>query len=105
MSIASWTSPPASASTLPISRLMSSASASFCWVRSAAKRYSTSARRGAGTRRQRSYALRALAAVDDHLDVRVVLVVVDELVVELALELWGNDAVDHRPVTIGIPGH
>src|ERR671910_213364 len=30
MSIASWTSPPASASTLPISRLISSVSSSFC---------------------------------------------------------------------------
>src|SRR5262249_15016393 len=33
--------------------------------------------------------------VDDHRDVRVVLVVLDHLVVELVGELWGDHAIDH----------
>ncbi len=56
MSIASWTSPPASASTFPISWLMRSVSSALCSVRSCAKRKMISPRRGAGTRRQLSKA-------------------------------------------------
>src|SRR5438067_9790857 len=41
-------------------------------------------------------AILALAAVDDHGDVRVVLVVLDHLVVELVRELGRDHAVDHR---------
>ena len=56
MSIASWTSPPASASTLPISRLISSVSSSFCSSSRRAKRKSTLPRSGAGTSRHSSNA-------------------------------------------------
>src|ERR671937_3091477 len=56
MSIASWTSPAASASTLPISRDISSARSSLCSVRSCAKRKRMLPRSGAGTRRQSRYA-------------------------------------------------
>src|SRR5919197_4546255 len=56
MSIASWTSPAASGSTLPISWAIRSARSSFCSVRSCAKRKRISPRRGAGTRRHSSYA-------------------------------------------------
>ena len=40
-------------------------------------------------------AVRAVATLDDHLDVRVVLVVLDHLVVEVVDELAGDDAIDH----------
>ena len=59
MSIASWTSPRVSSRTLPISRVMSRASASLRSAINWAARNSSSARRGAGTSRQRSYARRA----------------------------------------------
>src|SRR3954447_13259561 len=172
MSIASWTSPPASAFTFPISRVIRSVSSSLWARRSSAKRKRMLPRSGAGTRRQSSNAalaaatarstsaalergklprtspvagaiesnvsaaiwrrlvggvglrerprdapaapvtrdaplgeLRArqlvaavrpvFAAVDDHRHVRVLAVVVDELVVELAFELARDDAVDH----------
>src|SRR5579862_1376429 len=171
MSIASWTSPPASAFTFPISRVIRSVSSPFCARRSSAKRKSMLPRSGAGTRRQSSNAAFAfctaastsaavergkvastspvagttdsnvcaiarrllrrvcvrkgsghacattltnraaflelgarelvapvrpmLAAIDDHRHVRVLLVVRKELVVELALELLGHDAIDH----------
>src|SRR4051794_27925562 len=171
MSIASWTSPPASAFTFPISRVIRSVSSSLCARRSSAKRKRMFPRSGAGTRRQSSNAalafatarptsaavergklpstspvagatdsnvcpmrgrlvgrvglgerardarpapvagdpsfleLRAgllvapvrpvLAAIDDHRHVRVLPVVLDQLVVELALELSWDDAVDH----------
>ena len=52
MSIASWTSPRVSSSTLPISRVMSRASASLRSAISCAARNSSSARFGAGTSRQ-----------------------------------------------------
>jgi hypothetical protein len=61
MSIASWTSPSASGSTFPISRVISCASSSLCSVRSWAKRKSTSPRFGAGTSRHSSYAAFAAA--------------------------------------------
>src|SRR5215203_2068643 len=61
MSIASWMSPPASALTFPISRVMRSASAGFSRSRSCAKRKSMFPRSGAGTRRQSSHAARAVA--------------------------------------------
>src|SRR6188472_950337 len=60
MSIASWTSPEASGSTLPISRAISSATSSLWSASSAPKRKRISPRRGAGTSRHSSYA--ALAA-------------------------------------------
>src|SRR4051812_48997305 len=56
MSIASCTSPPASALTFPISRVIRSVSSSFASRTSSAKRKRISPRRGAGTRRQSSYA-------------------------------------------------
>ena len=59
MSMASWTSPRVSSSTLPISRVMSRASISLRSASSCAARNSISARRGAGTSRQCSYARRA----------------------------------------------
>src|SRR5829696_6296511 len=61
MSIASWMSPPASALTFPISRVIRSASAGFSRSRSCAKRKSMFPRSGAGTRRQSSHAARAVA--------------------------------------------
>src|SRR5205814_854255 len=42
-----------------------------------------------------SASILALASVDDHGDVRVVLVVLDHLVVEVVRELGRNDAIDH----------
>jgi len=60
MSIASWTSPAASALTFPISWVISSVTSSLCSASSCANRNSTSPRLGAGTSRQASYA--ALAA-------------------------------------------
>src|SRR6478672_9887094 len=183
MSIASWTSPPASAFTFPISRVISSVSAGFSRSRTWANRKRISPRFGAGTSRHSSKAARAaatarstsvasergnvpstspvagltlsnvapepasppspreraylfaghvragkgpgdprapavarlalleelrlrlpgaavgaLAAVDDHRHVRVVLVVLDHLVEELGLELARNDAIDHLPL-------
>src|SRR5690242_5820129 len=188
MSIASWTSPAASGSTLPISRAISWATSSLCSASSEPKRKRISPRLGAGTSRHSSYAafaaatarstssaldfgktpstspvaglvvskvspeaasthsppmkflkvlvavlatagtllrrvglgerarrasapaipdlalaakdaalppVLALAAVDDHRHVRVVLVVLDHLLVELVLELARNHAVDH----------
>src|SRR5438093_4888017 len=171
MSIASWTSPPASAFTFPISRVIRSVSSSLCARSSSAKRNRTLPRSGAGTRRQSSNAALAfatarstsaavergklpstspvagstdsnvcpmwgrllgrvgvgerardarsatvardpsffelsagllaapvgsmLAAIDDHGHVWVLPVVLDELVVELALEFARDDAVDH----------
>src|SRR5262245_24433480 len=172
MSIASWTSPPASAFTFPISRVIRSVSSSLCARRSSAKRKRMLPRSGAGTRRHASKAAFALAtalstsaplergklpstspvagatdsnvsvairrrlvgdvglrersrdalppavarhaplcelrtgelapavrpvlaAVDDHRHVRVLAVVLDELLVQLAFELTRDDAVDH----------
>src|SRR6266566_678919 len=174
MSIASWTSPPASALTLPISRVIRSESSGLCCSSSCAKRKRMLPRSGAGVRRQPSQASRAastarstsaavergndsitspveglndskvavavamtailvarglrlrerprgagapaiadratllvgvvelgratvgaIAPVDDHRHVRVVLVVVDHLLVEVGLELARNDAEDH----------
>src|ERR1700752_3146145 len=46
-------------------------------------------------------AVSPLAAVDDDGHVRVVLVVLDHLVVQLVLELAGNDAIDHRSLIVG----
>ena len=57
MSIASWTSPPASAETLPISWVIRSATSSLCSSTSRAKRNRISPRFGAGTRRQSSKAV------------------------------------------------
>ena len=56
MSIASWTSPPASARTFPISRVIRSVSSSLCSRRSSPSRKTISPRRGAGTRRHASNA-------------------------------------------------
>src|SRR5215218_7618749 len=56
MSIASWTSPAASATTLPISRAISSATSSLRSARSWPKRKRISPRLGAGVRRQSSNA-------------------------------------------------
>src|SRR5438874_1743918 len=61
MSIASWTSPPASAFTFPISRVIRSVSSSLCVRRSSAKRKRMFPRSGAGTRRQSSNAALAFA--------------------------------------------
>jgi hypothetical protein len=61
MSIASCTSPRVSSRTLPISRVMSRASASLRSARRLAARNRISARRGAGTRRHRVYAAFAAA--------------------------------------------
>ena len=62
MSIASWTSPPASARTLPISRVISSVSSSLCVAQELARSGRGSRRaRGAGTRRQSSNAAFAAA--------------------------------------------
>src|ERR687896_821307 len=47
-------------------------------------------------------AIRAGPAVDDHLDVRVVLVVLGELVEELVGQLGWDDAVDHRPLRLSV---
>jgi hypothetical protein len=61
MSIASWMSPPASALTFPISRVISSESPALSRSSSCAKRNRMFPRCGAGTRRQSSHAARALA--------------------------------------------
>src|SRR5436309_283662 len=61
MSIASWTSPPASALTLPISCVMRSVRSSFASSSRRAKRNRISPRLGAGTRRQSSNAVLAAA--------------------------------------------
>src|SRR5437868_3566710 len=61
MSIASWTSPPASALTFPISRVISSVSAAFSRSRIRAKRNRISPRSGAGTSRHSSKAAFAAA--------------------------------------------
>src|SRR5262245_17686505 len=61
MSIASWTSPPASDFTFPISRVIRSVSSSLCARRSSAKRKRMLPRSGAGTRRQSSNAAFAFA--------------------------------------------
>src|SRR5262245_48977565 len=61
MSIASWTSPPASAFTFPISCVMRSVSSALCSATSWAKRKRISPRFGAGTSRQSSYAAFAAA--------------------------------------------
>src|SRR4051812_12466698 len=186
MSIASWMSPPASALTFPISRVITSDSAGFSRSRSCAKRKRMFPRSGAGTSRHSSHAspaartarstssavergncsitspvdgfseskvavaiegdptgagsglrddvrvgerprdaraapvgdlaallelarilagapIGAFAAVDDHRHVRVVPVVLDHLLVELALELAWDDAIDHA-LTIRIEG-
>src|ERR671934_261747 len=115
MSIASCTSPPASAFTFPISCVIRSVSAAFSRSRMCAKRKRISPRFGAGTSRHRSRAaavadrpllvelagrlaratVGALAAVDDDRHVRVVLVVVDHLVVELVGQLARDHAIDH----------
>ena len=47
----SWTSPRASARTLPISRVIALASRSLCWAMSAPNAYRISPRLGAGVRR------------------------------------------------------
>src|SRR5438874_1354699 len=199
MSIASWTSPPASALTFPISRVISSVSEGFSRSRTCAKRNRISPRFGAGTSRHSSKAARAastaratssapergnvpstspvagltlsnvspepastqsppiefwkafvpvvatrrgyllagqvrvgkgsrdpraapvarlalldelglglpgaaigaLAAVDDHRHVRIVLVVLDHLLVELRLELARDHAIDHLRLIVG----
>src|SRR5438445_531424 len=62
MSIASCTSPPASALTLPISRVIRSVSSAFSRLRISAKRKRISPRSGAGTSRHSSYASRAAFA-------------------------------------------
>src|SRR5438045_1204781 len=172
MSIASWMSPPASAFTFPISRVIRSESPGFSRSRICAKRKRMLPRSGAGTRRHSSQAasavrtarstssavergncsitspvdgfrdskvavaitaivarlglgqhgvregpghawtapitdfaplpeggivlagtpIGALAAIDDHRHIRVVLVVLDHLLVELAFELAWDDA-------------
>src|SRR5579875_2757811 len=61
MSIASWTSPPASAFTLPISRVMRSVSCGLCSSSRRASRKRISPRLGAGTRRHSGNASRAAA--------------------------------------------
>src|SRR5919201_2515091 len=61
MSIASWTSPPASALTLPISRVIRSVRSSFASSSRRAKRKRSSPRFGAGTSRQSSKAVFAAA--------------------------------------------
>src|SRR5579862_4694607 len=61
MSIASWMSPPASAFTFPISRVIRSASDALSRFKSSAKRKRMLPRSGAGTRRQSSQAARAIA--------------------------------------------
>src|SRR5919197_829680 len=61
MSIASWTSPPASALTLPISRVIRSVSAAFSRSSTWAKRKRISPRLGAGTSRQSSKAACAVS--------------------------------------------
>src|SRR5438270_659406 len=61
MSIASWTSPPASARTLPISCVIRSVSASFSCSSSRAKRKRISPRFGPGTSRRCAYASFAVA--------------------------------------------
>ena len=61
MSIASWMSPPASAFTFPISRVIRSASDALSRFSSSAKRKSMLPRSGAGTSRQSSQAARAIA--------------------------------------------
>src|SRR2546423_4048075 len=61
MSIASWMSPPASALTFPISRVIRSESAGLSRLSSSAKRKRMLPRSGAGTRRQSSQAARAVA--------------------------------------------
>ncbi len=61
MSIASWTSPPASAFTFPISCVIRSVSAVFSRSRICAKRMRISPRFGAGTSRHSSYAAAAAA--------------------------------------------
>src|SRR5947207_2763375 len=60
MSIASWTSPPASALTFPISRVIRSDSSGLERSRTCAKRKRMLPRSGAGTRRQSSQAARAV---------------------------------------------
>src|SRR5688500_5519573 len=59
MSIPSWTSPRASAMTLPISRLIAWESRSLFWAMSSARRYMISPRFGAGVRRQSGNAVSA----------------------------------------------
>ena len=59
MSIPSWTSPRASAMTLPISRVIARASRSLCSAMSAPKRYRISPRLGAGVARQAGNAMSA----------------------------------------------
>ena len=59
MSIPSWTSPRASASTLPISRVIARASRSLCWAISAPNAYSSSPRFGAGVRSHIGWAVSA----------------------------------------------
>src|SRR5690242_18883484 len=61
MSIASWTSPPASALTFPISRVIRSESSGFERSRRCAKQNRMLPRSGAGTRRQHFHAARAVA--------------------------------------------
>ena len=61
MSIASWTSPPASAFTFPISRVISSESSGLARSSSCAKRKRMLPRSGAGTSRQSSNAAFAAA--------------------------------------------
>src|SRR5207237_869937 len=61
MSTASWTSPRASAITLPISRVISCATSSLWSISSWPKRKRISPRRGAGKRRHSSNAARAAA--------------------------------------------
>src|SRR6266508_2971933 len=61
MSIASWTSPPASALTFPISWVISSVSSRLCSLTSCAKRNRISPRLGAGTNRQSAKASFAAA--------------------------------------------
>ena len=68
MSMPSWTSPRASARTLPISRVIARASRSLCWAMSAPKRYRISPRFGAGVAFQRG--ARHLGGADRHRDVR-----------------------------------
>src|SRR5581483_4057724 len=61
MSIASWTSPPASVFTFPISRVIRSESSAFDCSRICAKRKRMLPRSGAGTSRHSSHAARAAA--------------------------------------------
>src|SRR2546430_2052515 len=63
MSIASWTSPPASALTFPISCVIRSVRSSLCSSTSRAKRNRISPRFGAGTSRQSSNAAKDVQAV------------------------------------------